>query len=476
MTTTSQRPDLVYASAAGRWVIAATTLGAALAFLDLTVVNLALPTIGRDLHASFSSLSWTVNAYALTLSSLILFGGSLGDLLGRRRIYVIGVGWFALASLACALAPTIEVLVAARAVQGVGAALLTPGSLAIIEATFRQEDRGAAIGAWSGLGGIAGAAGPFLGGYLIGAVSWRAIFLINLPIAALVIVFSTRHIPETRHPGADSHALDYGGAVLCSLGLAGASYALSQGSGNGWTSPIELATGLGGILALAAFFWLETRVEHPMLPLALFRSTRFSAANAVTFAVYAALSGQLFLLPTQLQEVVGYSPLESGAALVPTTVIMLVLSPRMGRLAQRIGPRVPMTAGSASGGGGDADADARRRGRELPRDDPAAVLVFALGLSLTVAPLTTTVLAAVGDERAGIASATNNAIARVAGLLAVAVIPAAVGIGGRSYLHAHTFSTGFHRAIVVCAALCAAGGAIAGVWIRSDDLPPTDPD
>jgi EmrB/QacA subfamily drug resistance transporter len=474
MATTSERPDLAYASAPGRWVLAATVLGASLAFLDLTVVNLALPSIGRDLDAGFSGLAWTVNAYALTLSSLILFGGSLGDLLGRRRIYVIGVVWFALASVACALAPTIEVLIAARAVQGVGAALLTPGSLAIIEASFRSEDRGAAIGAWSGLGGIAGAAGPFLGGFLIGSVSWRAIFLLNLPIAVGVVAIASRHIPETRKPGSDGHGLDYGGALLGTLGLAGASYALSQGPADGFTSPIELVTGALGVLSLAAFFWLETRAQHPMLPLRLFRSTQFSSANAVTFAVYAALSGQIFLLPTQLQEVVGYSPLESGAALVPSTVVMLLLSPRTGRLAQRIGPRVPMTAGPLLAAAGmlmftRVDQHATYVGTILP-----AVLVFSLGLTLTVAPLTTTVLAAVSDDFAGIASATNNAIARVAGLLAVAVIPAAVGIGGFAYRDAGVFSTGFQRAIVVCAALCASGGVIAGLLIRRDALPPTD--
>ena len=474
MAATSTRPELAYASAAGRWVLVATTLGAALAFLDLTVVNLALPTIGRDLHAGFSTLAWTVNAYALTLSSLILFGGSLGDLLGRRRIYVIGVIWFAVASLACALAPTIEVLVLARAVQGVGAALLTPGSLAIIEASFRRSDRGAAIGAWSGLGGIAGAAGPFLGGYLIGASSWRAIFLINLPIAAAVVVIAARHIPETRNPRAGAHGLDYGGAALCALGLAGTTYALGQGSENGWTSPIELAAGLGGVASLVAFFRVETRVPHPMLPLRLFRSSQFSAANAVTFVVYAALSGQLFLLPTELQEVVGYSPLEAGAALVPTTVVMLLLSPRTGRLAQRIGPRAPMTIGPLLAAGGMLMLARIGVHASYPATILPAVLVFALGLSLTVAPLTTTVLAAASDDHAGIASATNNAIARVAGLLAVAVIPTAVGIGGFSYLDAEAYSTGFRRAIVVCAALCAAGGAIAGILIRNDVLPHSD--
>jgi EmrB/QacA subfamily drug resistance transporter len=461
-------PNLAYASAPGRWVLTATVLGAALAFLDLTVVNLALPTIGRDLHAGFSALSWTVNAYALTLASLVLFGGSLGDLLGRRRVYVVGIAWFAVASFACALAPTIGVLIAARALQGVGAALLTPGSLAIIEASFRREDRGAAIGAWSGLGGIAGAVGPLLGGYLIGAISWRAIFLINLPIAAAVIVISSRHVPETRNPNAHAHGLDYGGAVLCALGLAGSTYALSQGPDHGWTRPIEIATGALGIAALVAFFWLETRVEHPMLPLGLFRSAQFSAANAVTFALYAALAGQLFLLPTELQQVVGYSPLRSGAALVPTTIALLLLSPRAGRLAQRIGPRVPMTVGPLLAAAGmlmltRIDTHAQYIETIFP-----AVLVFALGLSLTVAPLTTTVLAAASDDHAGIASAVSNAIARIAGLLAVAVIPTVAGIGGFAYLNAASYSTGFRRAIVVCAALCALGGLIAGLLIRND--------
>jgi EmrB/QacA subfamily drug resistance transporter len=460
-------PDLVYASAPGRWVLFTTVLGSALAFVDLTVVNLALPTIGRDLDAGWSGLNWTVNAYALTLSALILLGGSLGDLLGRRRIYVIGIAWFAIASLACALAPSIEVLIGARALQGVGAALLTPGSLAIIEASFRQQDRGAAIGAWSGLGAIAGAAGPFLGGYLIGAVSWRAIFLINLPLAVVVIVSSARHVPETRNESVQGTRLDLGGAALCAVGLAASTYALNEGPERGFGTPAVLATAVIGVAGLALFLLVERRVEHPMLPLPMFRSLQFSAANAVTFAVYAALSAQLFLLPTELQSVLGYSALQSGAALGPITLLMLILSPRTGRLAQRIGPRTPMTIGPLIAAAGMLMYVRIGRHTEYVTGILPAVLVFAIGLSLTVAPLTTTVLAAASDERAGIASAVNNAIARTAGLLAVALIPSAAGITGFAYLHPDAYSHGFRRAIVLCSILCALGGVLAGVAIRS---------
>ncbi|MDF2743999.1 MAG: drug resistance transporter, EmrB/QacA subfamily, partial [Actinomycetia bacterium] len=271
-------------------------LGSGIAFLDTTVVNIALPTIGEDLDAGIASLQWVVNAYTLTLSGFLLLGGSLGDHYGRRKVFVIGVIWFAVASLLCGLAPTDEALIAARALQGIGGALLTPGSLAIIEASFRREDRGPAIGAWSGLGGVTAAIGPFLGGWLVQAASWRLIFLINLPLAALVVWVSVRHVPETRDPGA-SGRLDWGGAALAAAGLAGVVYALTDGPAQGWTSPLILATGLGGLAALVAFVVWERRIRHPMLPLDIFASRQFTAANIVTFVVYGALGGSLFLLP-----------------------------------------------------------------------------------------------------------------------------------------------------------------------------------
>ena len=273
-----------YASPAGRWILLATILGSGIAFLDATVVNVALPTIGRQLNTGLASLQWTINAYTLTLAGLLLLGGSLGDRNGRQRIFVVGVIWFAVASLLCALAPNAGVLIAARALQGVGGALLTPGSLAIIEASFHPDDRSTAIGAWSGLAGVTTALGPFLGGWLVEAFSWRLIFLINLPLAALVVWVTLRHVPESRDPAA-APKLDLTGAALAAVGLAGVTFALTEGAGLGWTSPLILATSVGGVLALAAFVVVERTSSHPMLPLDIFTSRQFTAANLVTFVV-----------------------------------------------------------------------------------------------------------------------------------------------------------------------------------------------
>ena len=331
----------------GRWVLAATVLGSSMAMLDGTVVNVALPTIGKSLHTSLEGLQWTVTAYTLTLAGLILLGGALGDRHGRRRIFVIGVIWFALASALCGLAPDIGVLIAARALQGIGGALLTPGSLAIIQASFAPEDRPRAIGAWSGLGGVAGAVGPFLGGWIIGSVGWRWIFLLNLPLAAVVIAVTVRHVPETRDP--TSHGrFDWAGAVLAALALAGITDALIEAPAHGLAR--AALTGGAGILAGIGFVLLERhraragRVQ-PMLPLDVFASRQFTAVNVVTFVIYGALGGTIFLLVLQLQVVSGYSPLAAGVSLLPLTLLMLVLSSRAGALAQRVGPRWLMTVG-----------------------------------------------------------------------------------------------------------------------------------
>ncbi|HSJ74510.1 MAG TPA: DHA2 family efflux MFS transporter permease subunit, partial [Miltoncostaeaceae bacterium] len=439
-----------YRTARGRTVLLATVLGSGMAFLDATVVNIALPSIGEDLDATLAGLQWTVNAYALTLAGLILIGGSLGDHLGRRRVFVWGVAWFAVASLLCAIAPTIETLIAARAIQGVGAALLTPGSLAILEAVFRPDDRGAAIGAWSGLAGVSTALGPFLGGWLVEAVSWRLIFLINLPLAA-VVAWAARSIPETSNPAVRGQRLDLAGAALTALGLAGVTYALTEGDAAGWTDPTVVTLGLLGALALAGFVAVEARGGHPMIPLEIFRIRLFSAANAMTFIVYAALAAALFLLPIQLQVVAGYSPIEAGSALIPMTIVMLLLSSWAGRLAQRIGPRLPMGLGPIVAGGGLALLARVGPDASYVADVLPAVLVFGLGLAVTVAPLNVTVLGAAGEERAGIASAINNAVARVAGLIAVAVIPLAAGISGDDYLVPAAFDEGFQNGVIVCA-------------------------
>lgn len=468
-------PEIVrFRSARGRLVLLATILGSGMAFLDATVVNIALPSIGEDLDASLTGLQWIVNAYALTLAGLILIGGSLGDHLGRRRVFGWGVAWFALASLLCAVAPTTETLIAARAIQGVGAALLTPGSLAILEATFHPDDRGSAIGAWSGLAGVSTAMGPFLGGWLVDAVSWRLIFVINLPLAA-VVLWAARSIPETSNPEVRGQRLDLAGAALTALGLAGVTYALTEGDAAGWTDPTVVTLGVLGVGALAAFLAVEARGSHPMIPLDIFRNRLFSAANAMTFVVYGALAGALFLLPIQLQQVAGYSPLQAGAALIPMTVLLLLLSSWAGRLAQRIGPRLPMGLGPIVAGVGLAMLVRVGPDASFVADVLPAVLVFGLGLAVTVAPLNVTVLGAAGEARAGIASAINNAVARVAGLIAVAVIPLAAGISGDDYLVPEAFDEGFEKGVIICAIACAAGGLLALATIRRPEAPERAP-
>lgn len=463
---------LRYASPAGRWVLFATVLGSGVVSLDATVVNIALPRIGQDLDSGLSGLRWIVNANALTLSGFLLLGGSLGDLYGRRRMFVIGVVWFMVASAACTFAPTANILIAARALQGIGGALLVPGSLAILEASFHPDDRSAAIGAWSGLSGVAVAVGPFLGGWLVEAVSWRLIFLINVPLAMLVVWVSLRHVPETRDPNA-VRGLDLPGTALAALGLAGVTYALTEGGNAGWSSPAVLATGVGGALALAGFMAVEARSPHPMLPLSLFQSRQFSAANLVTFIVYAALGGSIFLLPVVLQIVVGLSPLQSGAALVPITILMLLLSAQAGRLSRRIGPRIPMTLGPIIAGTGLALFTRLRPESSYFGDVLPAVVVFGLGLSLTVAPLTSTVLSAIGEGHAGIASAINNAVARVAGLIAVAALPGLVGISAGAYLDPGELASGFHRAMWITAGMCVLGGVVALLTIRKPGAAPS---
>jgi EmrB/QacA subfamily drug resistance transporter len=437
-----------------------------MAFLDATVVNVALPTIGTDLGASVAGLQWIVNGYTLTLASLILVGGSLGDRFGRRRIFLIGIVWFAAASLLCGLAPTAPALVAARALQGVGGALLTPGSLAILQASFASNDRGRAVGAWSGLSGVAAAIGPFVGGWIIGAGSWRLIFLTNVPIALAVVAVALRHVPETRDPGA-ARGIDVAGALLTAVGLAGVTWALIEAGERGATGAV-LAAGGVGLASLAGFVAVERRGRHPMLPLDIFRSRQFTAANLVTFVVYASLGITFFLLVVHLQQVLGYSPLQAGTATLPVTALMLVLSASAGQLADRIGPRVPMTVGPLGIAAGlvllsRVQAGATYLGTVLP-----GVLVFGLGLTLTVAPLTATVLAAAAARHAGIASGVNNAISRGAGLVAVAVIPGLTGLTGDAYRDPVVFANGFRAAMLISAALAAAGGALAWALIRNE--------
>jgi EmrB/QacA subfamily drug resistance transporter len=459
-----------FGSSAGRWVLAVTVLGSGMAFLDGTVVNVALPDIGRDLNASTSSLQWILNGYLLTLASLILLGGSLGDRYGRRRVFVLGVGLFTFSSLLCALAPTVELLIAARLLQGVGGALLTPGSLAMIESSFRPSDRARAIGAWSGLGGVASALGPLLGGYLVQAVSWRAVFLINLPLGVFVIAMASRHIPETRDPSA-SGPLDFGGVVFAALGLAGTTYALIEAPGHG-ASALVLFAGIGGILALVGFLFAESRSPNPMMPLGMFSSRQFSGANLVTFVVYTALGGFFFLFVSFLQISMGYSPIAAGAASLPVTALMLALSARSGMLAQRIGPRIPLTIGPLVIALGLLMMTRIEPGDIYLSGVLPAVVVFGLGLTLVVAPVTSTVLAAADARHAGVASGINNAVSRVGGLLAVAVLPVIAGLTGDSFYDPAKMTDGFHMAMVACAVLAAAGGILAWLTISSEVLEP----
>ncbi len=451
-------------SAAGRWVVGVAVLGSGMAFLDSTVVNVALPAIGRDLDATTGALQWILNGYLLTLASLILLGGSLGDRYGRRRAFRWGAGLFTAASLLCAVAPNVELLVVARLLQGIAGALLTPGSLAMIDASFRPGDRARAIGAWSGLGGVATAFGPLLGGWLVDAVSWRAIFLINLPIGLFVVLAAGRHVPETRDPTADGR-LDGRGALLAAAGLAGTTYGLIEGS---------VVAGAGGVAALALFLWAEARSPNPMMPLGIFSSRQFAAANLVTFVVYAALSGVFFLLVAFLQISLGYSPVAAGAASLPVTALMLLLSAHSGALAQRIGPRIPLTAGPLVIAGAMLLMTTIDPGDAYVAAVLPAVVLFGLGLTLVVAPVTATVLAAADSRHAGVASGVNNAVSRVAGLLAVAVLPAVAGITGDRFFDPPAMADGFRTAMVVSAAVAAAGGLLAWATIRRPPPAPAE--
>ncbi|MFI7602645.1 DHA2 family efflux MFS transporter permease subunit [Actinoplanes sp. NPDC049681] len=453
-----------YRTAAGRWVLLATVLGSSLAFIDATVVNIALPTIGEDLGASAAGLQWTINGYALSLAALILLGGSLGDRYGRRRVFTIGIGWFAAASLLCGVASSIELLIAARVLQGIGGALLTPGALAILEASFAPEDRSRAIGAWSGLGGIGGALGPFLGGWLVDVADWRLIFLINVPLAVLVIAVSARHVPESRNPEA-ARELDVAGVILGAAGLGGLTYGFTAWPVDGPGSPPVLAGLAIGVLGMAGFVLHEHRARHPMLPLTIFRSRAFTGANLVTFLVYAANGGVFFLVAVNLQVVAGYSALAGGVALLPITVLMLLFSARAGALAQRIGPRIPMTAGPLICAAALVWMSRIGPGAAYLTDVLPPVIVFGLGLSLLVAPLTATALGALDDAHAGIASGVNNAVARAAGLLAVAVLPLAAGIGAGSLTDAADLAPTYRTAMLIGAGLMAGGSVLAVLFV-----------
>jgi EmrB/QacA subfamily drug resistance transporter len=463
-----------YGTGPGRWVLLATVLGSSLAFIDATVVNIALPKIGHDLHSSAAGLQWTVNGYALSLASLILLGGSLGDRFGRKRVFMVGVAWFAIASLLCGLSPDIGTLIGARVLQGIGGALLTPGALAILEASFVPGDRSRAIGAWSGLGGIGGALGPFLGGWLVELGNWRYIFLINVPVAALVLLVAARHVPESRSPMAPAK-LDVVGVLTGALGLGSLTYGFTAWTAHGPGDPRVLISLLLGVGSLVAFVLTERRSKHPMLPLEIFRHKAFSGANLVTFLVYGANGGVFFLVVVNLQVVAGFSPLASGIALLPVTVLMLLLSARSGALSQRIGPRIPMTVGPLICAVALLMMSRIGAGTNYLTGVLPAVIVFGLGLCALVAPLTATALGSLDDMHAGIASGVNNAVARAASLLSVAILPLAAGLGAGNLTDAADLHPVFRHTMMICAGLMVAGGVLAFFTIPNRLAAHTEP-
>ncbi|WOQ18613.1 MFS transporter [Raineyella sp. W15-4] len=449
-------------SSRGLITLATVTLGSGITMLDTSVVAIALPTIGRELNSSLGGLQWVNNGLILSLSALILVGGSLGDRLGRRRVYLVGVVWFALASLGCALAPATGWLVVARVLQGVGAALLTPGALAIIRSSFREEDQPAVIGTWAGVSGVAVAIGPFLGGWLLGHFSWRWIFLVNLPLCAVVILAGLAAVPESRDEEATGR-FDVAGAGLTSAVLASLTWLLIDG--HQWPPVLAATVATAVVAGAVAFVLVERRAAYPLVPLTLFSSRVFTSANLMTFLVYGALGSILFFLVLQLQNTVGFSPRDSGLATLPITIILMLLSAPMSTLAQRLGPRRPMTVGPMIVALGVLILS-----RVAAGSGWGSVLVgtsvFGLGLAVLVSPLTAAVLGAAPERLAGAASAINNAVARTGSLLAIAALPAVVGLSGADYRDAGLLTAGYRLATYITAALLVLGGLVSWFGLR----------
>lgn len=442
---------------ADRFTLIATILGAAVVFIDGTAVNVALPAMQRDLGGGLAAQQWVVDAYLLTLGSLILVGGSLGDIFGEVRVFIAGVAAFGLASVLCGIAPDITTLIVFRGIQGIAGALLTPASLALITATFSGEERGAAIGTWTAWTGISIVIGPLLGGWLIDVTSWRAIFFVNVPIAVATLAMALR-LPG-RAARRTAVRVDLAGAALCTLGLGGLVFGFIEQPRRGWGDAAVAGTIGGAALLLAAFLLYEARAREPMLPLRLFRSRNFTMTNVETLAVYGALSGAFFFLAIFLQQRAGWSPLEAGAATSPVTVVMFLFSRKIGALSARFGPRFFMSIGPIVAGLSMLGLARLPEQVSYVTDVLPPLLGFSAGMTLTVAPLTTTVLSEAGPSDAGIASGVNNAVARVAGLLAIALL--GIAAGGR------LTTPGFHRTIVFTSAFLVVGGLIGAVGIRN---------
>lgn len=475
-------PTEPLSAARKRWILVATVLGSSLTFIDGSALGVALPAIQNDLGAGPAATQWVSNAYLLTLGALVLIGGAAGDRFGRRKVFLIGVAVFALASIACGLAPTVELLIAGRAVQGVGAALLTPGALAVIGSAFPPDERGKAFGTWAGAGAIFGMVGPLVGGWLADAADWRFIFWINPPLALLTVLITLKAVPESRDEGA--RGLDGLGAGLAIGGLGGLTWALTAGPDLGWTDPLILTGLIGGAVLLAAFLWAEARQRHPMMPLGLFRSSVFSGINLLTLLLYFALGGAMFFLPFDLIRVHGWSATLAGAAMLPFAVIMGLFSGLAGKMADRFGARLSLSLGPVLTGVGLALLAWPAPGAGYVDGPLAGMTVMAVGMTLAVGPLTAAVMGAVPPGRTGVASGVNNAVARVAGLLAIAllgVILSAVFVAGVDSPDARAllgqvmagadleteardaFHAAFRAVILTCAGLAVLSGVIGGL-------------